>query len=137
MAEAIFNSICTKENIACHSDSAGISAVPFSKISPNALKVIRQKIDENYTIRDAAQLNIKSIKDSHLVLTMTEAIKKILQYNFPECKEKIYTLNEYVGINTDIPDPFGGDYNLYLKTFEKLRESVLILLKLLKEDVHI
>lgn len=137
MAEAIFNSICNEENIACHSVSAGISAVPMSKISPNALKVIRQKIQENYTIRSAVQLNLKSIKDSDLVLTMTENIKKTLQYNFPEDKEKIFALNEYVCIDHEILDPFGGDYNSYLKTFENLRKSVLILIERLKEDMNI
>jgi len=137
MVEAIFNSICTKENIACHSVSAGVSVVPFSIISSNALKVIRQRIDENYSIRSAIQLNMKEIKNSDLVLTMTEDIKKILQYNFPSSKEKIYTLNEYVGIDSDFPDPIGGDYNLYLKTFEKFMVSVLILIQRLKGDIYI
>jgi protein-tyrosine phosphatase len=137
MVEAIFNSICTKENIACHSVSAGVSIVPFSKISSNALKVIRQKIDEKYSNKNAIQLDIKQIKNSDIVLTMTENIKKILKYNFPSSKKKIYTLNEYVGIDSDVPDPFGGDYNLYVKTFEKLMESVLILIERLKGDVYI
>ena len=137
MVEAIFNSICTKENIACHSISAGISVVPFSKISSNALKVIRQRINEKYSIQNAIQLDIEHIKSSDIVLTMTENIKKILQYNFPSSKKKIYTLNEYVGIDSDFPDPFGGDYNLYVKTFEKLMESVLILIERLKGDVYI
>lgn len=137
MAEAIFNSICTTENIACHSVSAGISIIPFSKISSSSLKIIRQKIDENYTIRNAVALDMKSIKESDLVLTMTHEIKKILQYNFPSSKEKIYTLNEYVDINSDFPDPFGGDYSVYLKTFEKLRESVIILIERLKGDMYI
>lgn len=137
MVEAIFNSICIRENIASHSVSAGICVVPFSKISSNSLMIIRKKIDENYTNRSAIQLDMESIKDSDLVLTMTQEIKKTLQYNFPSSKGKIYTLNEYVGINSDFPDPFGGDYSVYLKTFEKLRESVLILIEQLKGDIYI
>ncbi len=56
---------------------------------------------------------------------------------FPEFKYKIFTLNEYVSVNSDILDPFGSDIQVYKKTYTQLRSSIILLLRKLKEDIGI
>ena len=47
-------------------------------------------------------------------------------------KEKIYTLNEYVGVKGDIIDPYGGNVYIYEKTFFELESSIKLLFAKLK-----
>ena len=54
-----------------------------------------------------------------LVLTMTlsEKVKLIEEFGY---EENIYTFGEYVGDDTDITDPGGGEEEKYKECFEKL-----------------
>lgn len=132
MAEAIFNNLCTLNNVTA--SSAGLSVVPKSKTSQNTAILIKENYNLDISNREAVQLTEEILKDSDLVLTMTSYIKDILQNNFPNMKDKIYSLNEYVGIKGDVLDPYGGSIAIYRKTFESLKNSILLLIDKLKED---
>ena len=65
-----------------------------------------------------------------------KATNKILN-KFPEVKDKIYVLKEYVS-NTleDVCDPYGGDLEVYRKSAKEIKESLEKLIhKLLTEIV--
>jgi protein-tyrosine phosphatase len=132
MAEAIFNNLCTLNNVTAA--SAGLSVVPKSKTSQNTAILIKENYNLDISNREAVQLTEEILKDSDLVLTMTSYIKDILQNNFPNMKDKIYSLNEYVGVKGDVLDPYGGSIAIYRKTFESLKNSILLLIDKLKED---
>lgn len=132
MAEEIFNNTYDLGNV--FSESAGISIVDNSKISDYAAQLIKENFDKDVSYRQAVQLTAEMIKDADLVLTMTNSIKDYLISRLPEEKEKIYTLNEYVGIKDQISDPYGGDKSVYLNTFKQLNNSISLLISKIKED---
>ncbi|NOH16742.1 low molecular weight protein arginine phosphatase [Clostridium cochlearium] len=131
MAEAIFNKFNTTSLIA---KSAGVAVYPNSKASSNAAKLVDKNLNINIYEREAIQLTEQMLKNSYLVLTMTEGLKKVLKHNFQEYEEKIYTLNEYVGVKGEILDPFGGTLPVYQQAFIQLKENILLLLSKLGED---
>jgi protein-tyrosine phosphatase len=135
MAEAIFNDINSNDSIKAY--SAGLSIVEGSRTSKNAVSVLKQNCNMDLSERRAIQLTGEHIKESDLVLTMTGRIKSILMDYYPSCKNKIYTLSEYVGINGDINDPYGGSVDVYKETFQNLKNSIFLLLNKLKEDTSI
>ncbi|MBU5590308.1 low molecular weight protein arginine phosphatase [Clostridium sp. MSJ-4] len=132
MAEAIFNNMCSDKNI--FAESVGFSVVPNSNTSLNSAKMVKDKLSLDISERKAVQLNTQHIEGSDLILTMTSYIKDILRESYPSKKEKIFTLNEYVGVKGDIIDPYGGSIAVYEETFFELKNSIELLINKLKED---
>lgn len=135
MAEAIFNSLCSLENVKAY--SAGLSIVKNSKTSANSAYLIKEKFSLDISERQALQLTSEMLNDSDLILTMTLAMRDMIFAKFPEVRGKVFSLNDYVGIKGDIVDPYGGDMSIYSRTFEALRSNILLLLDKIKEDKSI
>lgn len=133
MAEAIFNSLCNIPEI--KAISAGIAIVNNSKTSKNSAMVVKENLNIDLSNRAALQLTVDMIENSHLILTMTTYIRDVLIRKFPQFKNKIYTLNEYISSDDDVIDPFGGNIEIYRSTYKQLESSILLLLDKLKEDV--
>jgi protein-tyrosine phosphatase len=131
MAEAIFNNLCTHNDISAA--SAGLSVVKSSKTSKNSAILVKQNCSIDISEREAMQLTESMLKDSDLILTMTAYMRELLSHNFKSLNNKIYSLNEFVGIKGDIVDPFGGDISIYSKTFNELKNSILLLLDKLED----
>ena len=134
MAEALFNKLDILDNIAY---SAGLSTCPNSTLSLNAGLALKAAMDIDITDRKALQLTDKNIEEADLVLTMTNYMKEILIRNFHTSKNKVYSLNEYVGVKGDIMDPYGSSLITYFKTLEVLKNRILLLFKKLKQDICI
>lgn len=132
MAEAIFNKLSTLEEVEAF--SAGISVVPGSRTSKHTASLISSNFDFDISERNAAQLTEEMIKSSDLILTMTGYMRDLLRNHFNSKKEKIYTINEFVELQGDVIDPYGGDIYTYEATFNMLRKSIELLLAKLKED---
>jgi protein-tyrosine phosphatase len=132
MAETIFNKLCKIENT--YAFSAGLSIVKNSKTSKNSAVLIKENFGVDISKREAVQLTEDILNSVDLVLTMTAYMGQQLTYNFKGSANKVYSLNEYVGISGDIADPYGGDMSIYSKTFNQLKNSILLLLDKLKED---
>ncbi|WML36592.1 low molecular weight protein arginine phosphatase [Clostridium sp. OS1-26] len=135
MAEAIFNKKCDIDNLTAI--SAGIAVLSNSKTSKNSTIVTKENTGINLSDRNSVQLTKNMLENSELVLTMTTYIRDILGAKFPEFKHKIYTLNEYISMENDIVDPFGGDVEIYRNTYRQLENSIVLLLNKLKEDIGI
>jgi protein-tyrosine phosphatase len=131
MAEAIFNYLCDAKNL--KAISAGIAVVRDSKTSENSATVLQENINMDLSGKKAVQVTKEMIENSYLVLTMTSRIRDFLVDAFPQFKDKIYTLNEYVLLETDIVDPFGGNIETYRQTYKQLKNSILLLLDKLKK----
>ncbi len=132
MAEAIFNHLNNIENISAA--SAGVSVVRDSRTSKNSAAVVEYNTGVDLSKREAVQLTEKHISDSGLILTMTNNIKNHLIGWFPNYSNKIFTLNEYVGVEGEISDPYGGDISVYNNTYNDMQEKIKLLLVKLKED---
>jgi len=132
MAEAMFNKLSTFEEVEAF--SAGISVVHGSRTSKHTANLISSNFDLDISERSSVQLTEDMIEDSDLILTMTGYMRDLLKNHFNSEKEKIYTINEFVELQGDIMDPYGGDINIYEATFNMLRKSIELLLVKLKED---
>ncbi|MFD3158262.1 low molecular weight protein arginine phosphatase [Haloimpatiens sp. FM7330] len=135
MAEAIFNNINTNEDVCAI--SAGISIVPNSKASENSVIILKKNMNVDINNRKAIQLTKEMVEDADLILTMTFYIKDVLMTYFPKYSEKIFALNEYIGQDEDIIDPYGGNIDVYSKTFFELKNKILLLMYKIKEDKSI
>jgi protein-tyrosine phosphatase len=131
MAEAIFNNFCDIEEI--KAISAGAAVAKNSKTSKNSTLVVKENIGLNLSERIAVQITKEMIENSDLILTMTSYIRDLLTNSFPEFKSKVYALNEYVLLEADVVDPFGGDIEVYRQTYNQLKKSILLLLNKLKK----
>lgn len=131
MAEAIFNDLCDIENV--KAISAGVAVIKNSKTSKNSALTVKENIKVDIDDRKAVQVTKEMIENSDLILTMTSYIRDVLVNAFPEFKTKIYSLNEYVLLEADVVDPFGGDIEVYRQTYEQLKNGILLLLNKLKK----
>ncbi len=122
MAEAILKS---KAIAGVDVKSAGVFADNNSKASKHTSQVLsEQGLVDNHV---SSMLTDSQIEWATLVLTMTEGHKNVVQTRFPQARNKIYTLKEYVvrdGIDKDIIDPFGGSLELYRQTYKELTELI-------------
>lgn len=135
LAEAIFNSTCKDKNM--KAISAGIAVITDSITSKNSAEIIKKYTDKDFSNRKAVQLTESMLEKADIVLTMTSKMKNFLVKNFNEFSEKIYNLNEYVGVKGEIIDPYGGDINVYFETYNELKIYIELLIKKLKEDKSI
>ena len=113
--------------------SAGIHSMDGLPISMNSAQLLAEAgipYDET-----SNELKLSEMQWADLVLTMTAGHRDILHSSFPEMKEKIFTLKEYVGETSgfDVHDPYGGDLATYRKTFMELMELVKSVARKLSE----
>ncbi|KFZ42386.1 low molecular weight protein arginine phosphatase [Anoxybacillus flavithermus] len=102
--------------------SAGVFAFDGSDASQHAKAVLAEKgihIDHR-----AALLTKEHIDWATYVLTMTESHKQHVLARFPEAEGKTFTLNEFLGDNKDVIDPFGGAIDVYRQTRDELEQAI-------------
>lgn len=77
------------------------------------------------TQHQAAQFTAQDAKFSDLILTMTLTHKAWVVEHFPETKDKVFTISEYVsGQHTDVADAFGKPMAFYEATLAQLEPLV-------------
>ena len=131
MAEVILNTICTDQSII--GTSAGVSTTPQTRTSQNSAVVVMEKLGVNIENRCSVQLTSTQIIEVDLVFAMTESIKGVLLCKYPEYSSKVFTINEYVGVKGDVVDPYGGNVDVYIKTFNSLKNSINLLVNKFNE----
>ncbi len=132
MAEGILRDLGEKAGLDIQVKSAGIATFNggvAAKNSIEAMKDINIDISQHRTLQTTEEL----IENSDLILTMgvSHKMNLILEYELEE--NKVFTLLEYVnGREEDIKDPFGSDYNNYLRTRDEIYQAIELLVKKLK-----
>ncbi|KXS48683.1 protein-tyrosine phosphatase [Halanaerobium congolense] len=114
--------------------SAGISAVKGAEAHDKA-KFVMEEI--NIDLSDHSSHNIDEIelKKEDIIITMTRKHSRALVLRHPDLADKIFTLKELSGLETeskDIQDPFGLSKEFYRETREEIKENLKKLLKKLK-----
>ena len=124
MAEAIFNHLCSVRNLEHESFSRGLNVIIPQPVSSKSIEALKNKnIELNKTF--SQQLTYEDVKKADLVLTMTSGHKMTLKSVFPDCKDKIYTLNEKAySKDSDIADPYGGQQEVYDECCEEITGAV-------------
>jgi len=103
--------------------SAGVFAMPGEGASRNAITALGKRgIETNHS---SQLVSIELLDWSTNVLSMTSSHKQMLISHFPQYKDKIYTLHEYVnGNEKDISDPYSGSLERYENTLNELEELI-------------
>ncbi|WP_019243213.1 MULTISPECIES: low molecular weight protein arginine phosphatase [Bacillus] len=112
--------------------SAGIYATNGQSASRYAIEVLN---DHNiYHQHSSSILTEQDVEWATYILTMTNSHKAIIEDLYPQHKEKVFTLKEYVQGNEghDVLDPFGGTKRHYEETFAELANLVMLLSKKMK-----
>ncbi|HZG71112.1 MAG TPA: low molecular weight protein arginine phosphatase [Chondromyces sp.] len=99
--------------------SAGVFAADGSRASKQAEAVLAEKqIDFNHR---SASLTKELVDWADYIFTMTNSHKQLVEQQFPETKEKVFTIKEFaIGERSDVSDPFGGSVDVYRETFDEL-----------------
>lgn len=103
MAEGLMKVIAEKEKLDIIPESAGISAFTGDEVSPNAVKAAR-KYGCDISTHRARRINSYIIDEADLVVCMTGSHKNALSPFVPP--EKLIAFG-------NIPDPYGGDEEVY------------------------
>lgn len=116
MADWLFKKKLEQNNITnTEVYSSGIYAID-GDVSPYEAIEVMEEYGVELKKHRATNIRRSNIKDMDIILCMTLSHKRDLIYMYPELKEKIYTLKEYVkddknGI--EIKDPWGYDLVTY------------------------
>ncbi len=95
--------------------SSGIFAMKNDASTEEAIEVIKE-YGVDLTNHRAMRTNESDIEKMDLILCMTISHKQSLFQMYPNLKNKIYTLKEYVGMaekGIEIKDPWGYDISVY------------------------
>ena len=95
--------------------SSGIYAENNDTSTYEAIDVMKE-YDVDLKQHRATNTKMSNIENMNLILCMTDTHKNELNYMYPNLKEKIFTLKEYVGDTKDsinIKDPWGYSIETY------------------------
>ena len=107
--------------------SAGLSATEGAKISKNSAMALK-KLGLNAYGFKSRQVTAKVLLKSDIVICMTDEHKRYIS-NFPG----VYSIGELTGLG-DVPDPYGGDLNEYIRASHKIEDACNIIFEKLLND---
>lgn len=107
--------------------SAGTAAFPGCGATDHAAAALRRR-GLDISAHRSRTVTDESLAGMDLVLTMTNPHKEHILRLWPELRDRLFTLGEYAGTGTSVPDPFGGTLPQYEQTAE-------VLLPMLRETV--
>ncbi len=112
--------------------SAGLNAFTGDKISKNSFVALKKMGLNAYGFK-AKRLDVKTLLKYDIIICMTENHKLAIA-SFPG----VYSVNDLTGLG-DIPDPYGGDINEYVRASHKIEDACNIifekLLRLKENDI--
>ena len=120
--------------------SCGIYAQEGDIPTWEARSVMKEEFDIDISTHRAIYIKNSNIEQMDLILCATQSHKAIVQAMYPNLKEKIYTMKEYVGYNReyhnsiDIKDPWGYDKETYRSCVAEIEECINLLLNKIEQE---
>ena len=131
MAEAIYNRMEAVGDMEV--TSRGIIVLFPEPANPKACAVMKNN-DLSIDDHMATPLLLEDITENTLLLTMTEKQKQHILESF-ENVDEVYTIKEFVNLDGDVRDPYGGTLLDYEDCFTELSQLVKkTIYKLHEED---
>lgn len=98
------------------------------KPSPLAVQVLKEEYDIDMSMHKPQVINTDMIKSSDLILCMEEQMAVFLKINVQNVDEDsihiVSSLKEYIGLDGDVSDPYGGDIEVYRKTAKEIENLI-------------
>jgi len=123
MAEQLFRKMIRENNLALATDSCGLMS-GGQMISLNALQLLLERGITDAQQHISKKVTPQLISSSWLILTMEESQRDLLRNTYPNSARRIWTLNEFVGEQGDIDDPYRGNLESYKKTLEIIEDRL-------------
>ena len=127
MAEGLYRYL-TKSDDNIRIGSAGISAFDGQAASQYSVDVMNQ---ENIDISDHASrmLTPEIVEQASHIFGMTRTHRDAVQMMFPEAREKVFILREFLvgpdaDFDLDVSDPIGGNLDEYVRTRNLIKEAL-------------
>lgn len=114
MAQGIFNKMCSDKCIDAKADSAGIFANALDTASENSA-IVCKEIGVDISNRKAVPIDRVNLSQYDLICPMTVEHAQML-VSLGADRDKICVMN--------IPDPFGGDLDIYRKCREEIEKAL-------------
>lgn len=117
--------------------SSGVSAYNGDIPTDEAILVMKDEYGLDLSSHRATNVADSNILQMDLILAMTLRHKFFLISMYPELKDKIYTLREYVGEtenNANIDDPYGYGKSVYSDCAKQINDCIDKLLVKLEEE---
>lgn len=118
MAEAIFNKLAIEKGLDMRAVSAGLAADGISPMSENSAEVLREngvEFDENFI---SAPIDAGIVAKCCKIVGITGSHAMSLMMRYPQFAGKIYAMP------CDIPDPYGGDIEVYRDCFRIIKAAI-------------
>ncbi len=131
MAQEIFNKLINSSDIVAK--SAGITIVPGSFVTEKSAELIKEELNVDVKDKQAIQLNDSMIKNSDIILTMTNYGRDFIKENYPNYKDKVFSICEYAGVKGEVTDPYGSTISVYQKIYKELEGVMPLLIDKLKK----
>lgn len=129
MAQGILRDLLLKNEIEVLARGLVVSFPEPMNQKAEAVLISNGIYQEGFTSKE---LTKQDIEGNTLVLTMDSSQKEKVLSRFSKSTD-VYTLNEFVGDELEIVDPYGGALPAYGLCYEMLRKSIKKLVKILNE----
>lgn len=93
-------------------------------ISLNSLKLLMEHGISEAQVHISQNITPELASNSWLILTMEERQRNHLKNLMPEAAHKLFTINEIVGEDGDVKDPFGSDIENYRVTYDLIEDRL-------------
>ena len=103
--------------------SAGLAAAPGEPASPFAIEAVAWK-GADMSDHRAVRLTPEKVLEADLILTMTRGHRDDVNNMFPGHKERVFTLADFAGYGSEVPDPLGHALETYRECAHKLEEMI-------------
>lgn len=117
--------------------SRGILAGLDQPASPEAQKVMAEQYGIDLAAHRTKPLTESDLERATLILTMTQGHKQVIGKRFPQVRDKLFTLKEYVRLDQpeagiskrepedlDIADPFGESVEVYQEIARHIEQVI-------------
>lgn len=112
--------------------SRGLVVLFSEPISPKVNVALSQHDMLPSSHENSQQLLQEDITEESLLLTMTFSEKVSLLEKYQP--DHVYTIGEFVGEDTDITDPYGGEEEMYEKCYCDIERRVRKVIEILNKD---
>lgn len=131
MAEKLFNFLASERKLNVRADSCGLIEGGHM-ISAGSLQMLLKKGILEAQSHISKQITPQIVSESWLMLTMEERQRDFIRSKEPHFAHKIFTINEIMGEQGDVVDPYGSEIDNYQKTYEIIEDRIIRLLDMIE-----
>ncbi|MCL0067469.1 low molecular weight protein arginine phosphatase [Peptococcaceae bacterium] len=115
--------------------SAGTMALPGSPASEFAINALKS-MDIDISNHKATLVDKELLDEVDLILTMTKSHYYYVLQLAPEAEKKLFTLGEYAGVGSNIPDPIGQPLEVYEACAAVLKQMISLALNKIADELE-